>query len=296
MAFTPCTESSSCMKVATRGNALTVEPILEGNPASDSWPYKNCTAGAANGLHCGPDGMWADPTFCTDYVEYSMDAVSGSLRLNRTEIGVETDVTERLRIDNSSEDQFCNNSCFPVVAMIDVQWPWVNYAGADGVAFDVLGNASLPCANGKEFLKGSVNTGNYLNPAGPAPSQGTVIGGGSRRFFCKLCPGECLGPIEMWISTRIVTTDPFKKINSVCYIEDVEDPEEGDSNGEFTVFYTYPDGDGNAISQTINGDSPEDPPETSTSNFDFDEIQFSHGPGQINIITMPDCNRTDCPC
>ena len=289
MAFFPCSGNSSCMKIKTSGNTMTVEPILEGNPATDEWPYKNCTAGSANGLHCGPNGMWADPKFCADYVEYLMESKSGSLEIDRTSSGTDTDVTERLRIDNSSDDQFCNESCYPVVAMIDVQWPWVNYAGADGVAFDVFGNASLPCANGKEFLKGSVNTSNFLNPSGPAPSQGTVLAGGSRRFFCKLCPGECLGPIEMWVSMKIVTFDTFKKVNNVCYIEDGE----GD---DFTVHYALPDGNGQTISQVINGESAEPPPEVTTSNFDFDQIQFSHGPGQINIITMPDCNRTDCPC
>ena len=189
MAFTPCTQSSSCIKISTQGNALVAEPVIAGNPSTDTWPYRNCRAGSKNALHCSEEGMWAEPTFCTDYAEYEIEAESGALELSDINASDFVDIGDRLRIDSRDADtQFCNTSCYPVVAIIDIQWPWVNYAGASGVAFDVYGQASLPCATGSEFLKGSVNTTSLFNPSGPAASNGTALSGGSRRFFCRLCP------------------------------------------------------------------------------------------------------------
>ena len=296
MAFFPCVESSSCIRLTTRGNALVAEPIIEGNPSADSWPYKSCRAGEKNGLHCGPDGMWVEPTFCADHLELQMEPKANALSLPRDDRNVDTDVTDRLSLDgngaNANPDlRFCNSSCYPVIAVVDIQWPWVSYNGADGVDFTVTGKANVPCGgSGGDFLQAQINTTSLFNP-GETPTSGTALSGGSRRFFCRLCPGECLDQVQMWVDVRITNTLDSRKTNFVCKIEGGDD----EDNPDFTVHYAMPDSNGGVITQVINDGSPDSAPDTTSTSFESN-IRFSHGSGSINVFSMPDCNRTDCPC
>lgn len=194
MATIPCFESSNCIELTTKGNALIANPILEGSPPIRKWPY-DCDPGANTSLHCGSQGMWADPVFCSDTgTRESSIEVSLDINDNPGTYQIGEDLVIE---DEDGESPMRNDSCYPAVIVIAASFGPLTYQTGLGRVFTsncMVTSNQLP---GPEVaFKSLVNISTAFTFS-PAASQGTAFHGGTKIYRFPLDSGESMS-FRIW--------------------------------------------------------------------------------------------------